>query len=136
VVKRAVLFERTVGATPRAGAPLRRAVARVAAAAGASADQVASIQLAVSEAISNAVVHAYAHHDAPGPVTVLASIRAAELRVLVCDEGSGMMPRPDSPGLGLGLPMIANLATSLDVRVGPQGDGTEVSMLFPVGQTA
>ena len=39
------------------------------------------------------------------------------------------MPRPDSPGLGLGLPLIATLAESLELGTGPD-DETEVRMTF------
>jgi PAS domain-containing protein len=43
-----------------------------------------------------------------------------------------MRPRGDSPGLGLGLPTIAQLTTSFDIRDGPGGRGTEVHMVFDV----
>src|SRR3712207_9020716 len=36
--------------------------------------------------------------------------------VTVSDEGSGMRPRPDSPGLGLGLPLISQMTHSFEVR--------------------
>ena len=39
------------------------------------------------------------------------------------------MPRPDSPGLGLGLPLIATLAESLELGT-DEGDHTEVRMTF------
>jgi serine/threonine-protein kinase RsbW len=40
-----------------------------------------------------------------------------------------MLPRPDSPGLGLGLPLIATLADSLELGSG-KGERTEVRMTF------
>ena len=40
-----------------------------------------------------------------------------------------MTPRPDSPGLGLGLPLIANLSDNLEIRDGPDGRGTELVMV-------
>ena len=45
------------------------------------------------------------------------------------DEGTGLAPRVDSPGLGLGLGLIAQVADSADVRA-PETGGTEVVMRF------
>jgi serine/threonine-protein kinase RsbW/stage II sporulation protein AB (anti-sigma F factor) len=55
-------------------------------------------------------------------------MRDERLTVVVHDEGRGMLPRPDSPGLGLGLPLIATLAESLEL--GTDGGSTEVRMTF------
>ena len=41
------------------------------------------------------------------------------------------IPRPDSPGLGLGLPLIATLTESLELGTG-EDDATEVRMTFRV----
>jgi serine/threonine-protein kinase RsbW len=56
-------------------------------------------------------------------------MRDERLTVVVHDEGRGMLPRPDSPGLGLGLPLIATLAESLELGTGSE-DRTEVRMTF------
>ena len=40
-----------------------------------------------------------------------------------------MLPRPDSPGLGLGLPLIATLTESLELGTDAD-DRTEVRMTF------
>ena len=40
-------------------------------------------------------------------------------------------PRMDSPGAGLGLPLIANVTDSFSVTELPEG-GTEVCMTFPL----
>lgn len=45
------------------------------------------------------------------------------------DEGSGMAPRLDSPGLGLGLPLIATVTDRLDVRA-REGGGTRLCVWF------
>jgi serine/threonine-protein kinase RsbW/stage II sporulation protein AB (anti-sigma F factor) len=42
-----------------------------------------------------------------------------------------MRPRPDSPGLGLGLPLIARLSASLEVATAESG-GTRLCMSFPL----
>jgi serine/threonine-protein kinase RsbW len=73
-----------------------------------AADRRADIALVVSEATTNAVLHAYG--DAPpGPLYVAATLGGESLTVWICDFGSGMRPRRDSPGLGLGLGVITQL---------------------------
>ena len=57
------------------------------------------------------------------------------LTVVVSDEGRGILPRPDSPGLGLGLPLIATLAESLELGTGDD-EQTEVRMSFRLGAAA
>lgn len=92
-------------------------------------DQVAAdIKLAVTEACTNVVLHAYGDDD--GPLEVDASILDDELLVVVRDHGAGIHPRPDSPGLGLGLPLIATLSQSLELEGGSAEDPTEVRMTF------
>jgi anti-sigma regulatory factor (Ser/Thr protein kinase) len=88
------------------------------------------IRLAVSEAVSNAVVHAF-RGRADGTVIASVIIDAPEwVEVLVTDDGSGMAPRDDSPGLGLGLPLIRHLTDQFEHRRPPGGDGTELWMRF------
>jgi len=93
------------------------------------ADQtISDIKLAVTEACTNVVVHAYP--DGEGSMAIDATMDDGErLRIVVRDEGQGIVPRPDSPGLGLGLPLIATLAESLELGKGPD-DATEVRMTF------
>jgi anti-sigma regulatory factor (Ser/Thr protein kinase) len=88
------------------------------------------IKLAVTEACTNVVVHAYP--DAEGPMGLRASIEGRLLSLVVVDRGRGIVPRPDSPGLGLGLPLIATLAESLELGTG-QAEETEVRMTFDLG---
>jgi anti-sigma regulatory factor (Ser/Thr protein kinase) len=93
-------------------------------------DQVlADVKLAVTEACTNVVVHAYPEGD--GPMEVAAAVRDGRLSVAVRDEGRGMLPRPDSPGLGLGLPLIATLAETLELGRTPDSR-TEVRMTFKI----
>jgi anti-sigma regulatory factor (Ser/Thr protein kinase) len=90
--------------------------------------RVGDIKLAVSEAATNVVLHAYPGAEA-GKVHVLAECSADSLQVTVSDDGGGMLPRPDSPGLGLGLPLIAQLVDGLEVG-STQGGGTSMCMRF------
>jgi serine/threonine-protein kinase RsbW len=94
----------------------------------------ADIKLAVTEACTNVVVHAYPEGQ-EGPLDVSARVGADHLEVVIRDKGQGILPRPDSPGLGLGLPLIATLADSLELGTGPQ-DETEVRMTFQLADAA
>ena len=91
------------------------------------------LRLAVSEAVTNVVVHAY-RGQPPGPVTASIGVDKAASRVVVhiTDAGQGMGPRPDSPGLGLGLPLIASVAEETTLLPGPSGIGTDVCMSFAI----
>ena len=62
-------------------------------------------------------------------VRVVACAEPNRLVVVVRDWGTGMRPRPDSPGLGLGLPTIATLASSFDVEAASER-GTLLRMHF------
>lgn len=85
------------------------------------------VKLAVTEACTNAVVHAYP--DGEGPLEVAAYLRDDRLMLVIRDEGRGIVPRTDSPGLGLGLPLIATLAEALELGTDAE-DRTEVRMTF------
>jgi anti-sigma regulatory factor (Ser/Thr protein kinase) len=90
--------------------------------------EVSAIEIAVSEAVTNAVVHAYARR--PGDVVVTAHMPKGDgLVVDVLDDGDGLVPRADSPGLGLGLALIAQLTDAFEVRE-PAHGGTMVHMRF------
>jgi anti-sigma regulatory factor (Ser/Thr protein kinase) len=91
------------------------------------------IKLAVTEACTNVVVHAYPEGE--GPMGLRASIDERHLSLVVTDRGRGIVPRPDSPGLGLGLPLIATLAESLELGTG-RSEETEVRMTFDLGAPA
>lgn len=97
-----------------------------------SESKLSDIRLAVTEACANVVVHAYPDgHE--GPMEVLASIDEQELIVVVRDWGGGIRPRPDSPGLGLGLSLIAALTDNVQLGHDDE-DHTEVRMTFALGE--
>src|SRR5919205_4380881 len=89
----------------------------------------ADVKLAVTEACTNVVVPASPAGD--GPMGVRATVNGELLRIVIIDEGRGILPRADSPGLGLGLPLIATLAESLELGTGTNEE-TEVRMTFRV----
>ena len=92
-------------------------------------ETVSDVKLALSEACANAIVHGYATAEAEGLMDIAVDVDAHRLHVTVRDHGSGMAPRTDSPGLGVGLPLIASLSESLELTDSTDG-GTEVRMTF------
>jgi signal transduction histidine kinase len=64
-------------------------------------------------------------------------IRLDDARIVatVRDHGIGFSPRADSPGAGLGLPMIAAVASELHVERA-EGGGTRVHIAFSRDGTA
>jgi serine/threonine-protein kinase RsbW len=126
--------EQSWPARPEHVGAARRAVWDAAVRAGAEKPVREAVRLAVSEAVSNVVVHGY-RDSSPGAFTLSVEWNGGELRVIVRDEGCGMGPRMDSPGAGLGLPLIASLADTFSVTA-PEGGGTEVCMTFPLLRAA
>jgi len=105
----------------------RKHAEAIGASCGVDTDAVA---LCVSEAVTNVVFHAYRDQLAPGAVeVVLRPLPAgAGLEIDVIDRGQGLAPRIDSPGAGLGLPIIQALADSLIIR--SDHGGTRLRMTF------
>ena len=118
-------------AVPASVAKARAAVAGFAAAAGADEAEIGGMKLAVSEAVSNVVVHAYIDSDGPGPIRLTVTREPGSVRVAVADEGRGMIPRTDSPGSGLGLPLIAQMTQGFQLDRS-DGGGTSLEMQFTV----
>jgi serine/threonine-protein kinase RsbW len=117
-------------ATPASVPTARDALVDFAAAAGASSEQLDAIRLACSEALTNVVVHAYG--DRPGPIHISAAVAGGELWLLIADDGRGLRPRVDSPGIGQGLRLIAQAADELTIVKRSSG-GTEVQLRFTLG---
>jgi serine/threonine-protein kinase RsbW len=120
-------LELTLPARPENVAVGRHAIGGFADVLDVADQTLADVKLAVTEACTNVVVHAYPSGE--GPITLRATVDAGVLRVVVADEGRGILPRADSPGLGLGLPLIATLAESLELGTGDKEE-TEVRMTF------
>jgi anti-sigma regulatory factor (Ser/Thr protein kinase) len=121
-------FSATYEAVPEAVKTARHALIDFARQAGAQRERLQAVSLASSEAITNVVIHAYEQTET-GEVQVNASYIEDELWVLVADSGHGLRPRVNSPGLGLGLALIAQLADEFQI-VGRGSGGTEVRMRF------
>jgi serine/threonine-protein kinase RsbW len=124
----AASLRRSLPADPSAPSAARRAVKDFLRAHGADPGALSDVLLAVSEVVTNCVVHAY--RGQPGGTVDLEARRTGDRLVLsVTDDGSGMAPRLDSPGLGLGLPLVGRVAQRVDISA-QSGGGTMVSMCF------
>ena len=113
---------------------VRHTLLAFAADGGADGPLLGRVALAVTEACANAAVHAYRDRAEPGPMLIQADIEEGDLEVLVVDEGCGLVPRHDSPGLGLGLAVIAESADAFAIR--EHEPGLEVWMSFALGREA
>jgi serine/threonine-protein kinase RsbW len=121
-----IRYRGTFPGTPLGVAAARGEVEAVARDCGIDGLALGAVKLAVNEAVTNAVVHAYAERD--GQISITVALDSGELTVTVADDGGGMVPRQDSPGLGIGLPLIAQLAERVDVH--SNDDGTQIRMSF------
>jgi len=99
---------------------------------------IAAVALAVSEAVTNAVVHAYRHREAPQTgerVNLRVTADADGVWITVTDNGVGMSPRDDSPGLGLGLQVIAKVTDQLLIVQGEPGTRVHMRFCFAAGDS-
>ncbi len=108
----------------------RHALVAFAQDAGVDTEQVDALRLAASEAVTNVVRHAYGGQG--GVIHVTAAIAGEELWVLIGDDGNGFDAGSDTPGLGMGLALIASVSEYFAV-VKRSGGGTEVRLRFRVG---
>ena len=115
---------------------VRQALAGMADALAFNAAVVADMKMAVTEACTNVVVHAYDGEEGTLEVEMLAD--DSSLTIVVRDWGTGIQPRPqrrEAPALGLGLPLIAALSDSFELR-GSTNSGAEVRMTFIADRAA
>lgn len=119
-------FEATFSAAPGVIGEVRREMEELARHCGLSARRVSDVALAVSEVTTNVVVHAY--RGEPGLIHVHACDDNERLTITIADEGRGMAPRLDSPGLGIGMAMVGRVADRVDVS--PARPGTRIAMEF------
>jgi len=122
-------------ANPPQVAAIRRAVSDFALRSGAGRTTLIRIELAVSEAATNVVLHAYRPPGRAGDIHVTAALVDGALEVRVRDDGGGMAPRSDSPGMGLGLGLMAGESDRFAIH-DADGGGTEVILRFQLAASA
>ena len=108
---------------------VRHAVAGFLEGHGVTGEHASDMLLAVTEACTNVVQHAYRDEGGADQIEVAAERSDNVVTISVRDHGGGFAPRIDSPGLGLGLPVIAALSQTVEIRPMPPS-GTEVVMTF------
>jgi anti-sigma regulatory factor (Ser/Thr protein kinase) len=113
---------------PHSVSQARHAVRDLARAVGSREQEVA---LAVSEAVSNAVIHAF-RFGKDGLVRVRARMEGEDLLVTVADNGVGMIPDLDNPGLGVGTSLISRLSDKATFE--SSDAGTTVTMRFKANE--
>jgi anti-sigma regulatory factor (Ser/Thr protein kinase) len=89
--------------------------------------------LALTEALSSAVRHAY-RVESPGSVEVAATLEDGDLEVVVRDFSSGPSAYLASESVGIGLALMASLASRVTLEV-VAGRGTELRLHFAASAT-
>ena len=119
----------TLPARPENVAVVRHMLGAFAEALDVPADLVADMRLAATEACTNVVRHAY-HDGEPGPIDIVIRPAGDRLELIVGDHGEGMGPSPDTAGPGLGLPLIAALADTVEIdSLRPRGNRLQMTFL-------
>lgn len=108
---------------------VRQAVAGLGEGLGLPEERIDDLKTVVTEACNNVIVHAY--EDGPGPLEISARSDPEGLAVTIADSGRGFRPRASEgeSSLGLGLPLIASLSDSFEIR-GGAGEGSSTSARF------
>ena len=117
-------------AEPKAVSLARAVLTQVAEREGVHEAVRSALALAVTEACTNVVLHAYVDAEAPGDLEVRARKADSVLIVEVADDGRGLVPHIDRPGLGFGLPLIAQVADVFELRTDRARPGLVVRMQF------
>jgi serine/threonine-protein kinase RsbW len=104
----------TLPARPENVAVVRHVLGALAGALKLPDDVIEDMRLAVTEACTNVVRHAYQGDE--GKIDVVVRPKGDALEVVVSDAGRGIAPSPDTAGPGLGLPLIAALADTLEIE--------------------
>jgi serine/threonine-protein kinase RsbW len=118
----------SVPARPENVAVIRHVLGAFAEAFHLPADRIEDMRLAVTEACSNVIRHAYPENES-GAIDVTIRPGGGRIEFVVADRGRGIGPSADVAGPGLGLPLIAALADSLEITH-HRGRGSRISMSF------
>jgi serine/threonine-protein kinase RsbW len=95
------------------------------------------IMLAVSEAATNVVRHGYPAGGRDLAFGIFGEVSDGQLLIALSDDGVGLGAASPNPGLGMGLPLLGKLATSLLLVSPPDRPrGLEVRMWFDLASLA
>jgi serine/threonine-protein kinase RsbW len=118
----------SLAARPENVAVVRHMLGAFADALELAPELVEDMRLAVTEACTNVVRHAY-HGGEQGLIEVLIRPDGDRLELVVSDRGQGLGPTAEITGPGLGLPLIAALADSVELQELPLR-GSRIAMSF------
>ena len=108
----------------------RAAAAAYARQAGLAPERIHDLKLVVSEAVTNVVLHAYDGDE--GTIHLTMATAGKDLWVLVEDHGLGLRSGGTSPGLGLGLGLMARFSDEIALER-TAGGGTLLRTRFARG---
>jgi anti-sigma regulatory factor (Ser/Thr protein kinase) len=131
-VRRDVDVQLTLAADPSELGQVRQLVRAIGATLQVAPGRADDMVLAVDEACANVVAHAYRPDHPERVMHVRAHTQADEIVFVVSDNGSPII-EGKSPGAGLGLRLIQDIADELDIE-GPGEDGTRVTIHFRLDQ--
>jgi anti-sigma regulatory factor (Ser/Thr protein kinase) len=123
-----VSFHDTYPALARSVGAIRAALTHFLEDRGVERELIESVRVAVSEAATNVVIHAYRDRGRPGVIEVDSHVDNGQVEVTVGDRGSGFGARRDSPGLGLGLAIVASVTSGFDLV--SRDNGLAIRMRF------
>lgn len=116
-------------AVPESVPVARRAASAYAATVGYP--DLAAVELAITEAATNVVLHAYIEAPEAGTLRLRGRQDNGDIVFTVADDGRGLLPRLDSPGLGMGLALMQTQAAEIAFIGPPQRPrGCEVRLRF------
>src|SRR4051794_37699729 len=118
------LIDLDLPAVPASATVARRAVAEALREVAVDRD---AVVVMVSEAVANSAAYAYPEPAEGGRVRVHAQLDDEVLHVVVSDDGVGMATPAESSGLGIGVPLMRDVADGVEVAA---GDGTRVTARF------
>jgi anti-sigma regulatory factor (Ser/Thr protein kinase) len=123
-----VSFHGTYPALARSVGAIRAALTHFLEDRGVERELIESVRVAVSEAATNVVIHAYGDRVRPGVIEVDSHVDNGYVQVTIGDRGLGFRARRDSPGLGLGLAIVASVTSGFDLV--SRDNGLEIRMRF------
>jgi anti-sigma regulatory factor (Ser/Thr protein kinase) len=118
------LIDLDLPAVPASATVARRAVAEALHDVALDRD---AVLVMVSEAVANSATYAYPKAAQAGRVRVHAQLDDQALEVVVSDDGVGIAAEAESAGLGIGVPLMGDVADRVELAA---DDGTRVTARF------